>query len=495
MKRLILLLCLFLAGKGYAQESIEAYRSRLLQEFHSFKDSVHHDYRQFRKQINEEYSKMLKEIWEEKSSEEAIPAPEEKPVPPVVAPKSDPTKKIPKRQRPIEEVLPPLQPQPQPQPVAPIQPAPAPNYATLSFSFMGTPMQVRLERAMNQAKFESAITKGIDIFWAEASDGKLDILLSDCLQLRERYALCDWAYLLMLREVSVSYFGSESNGALMLMAWLYSQSGYQMRLAAQPDGRLVMLYASQHTIYEQPFWQVDGNRYYALGFKGKKLLISSANFPQEKPLSLEINQPLRFEVTPSESRTLKSTRYQEMTFNVAVNRNLIDFYNTYPTGSLLEEAGTRWAMYANTPMDEMTAQTLYPPLKAALSTKSVPEAVECLLNFVQTAFVYEYDDKVWGHDRAFFAEESLYYPYCDCEDRSILFSRLVRDLLQLEVVLLNYPNHLATAVHYTEQVEGDYVMVNGKAFTVCDPTYIGARVGETMPGMDNSTCKVIQLRP
>ena len=116
-----------------------------------------------------------------------------------------------------------------------------------------------------------------------------------------------------------------------------------------------------------------------------------------------------------------------------------------------------------------------------------------LLNFVQTAFVYEYDDKVWGDDRAFFAEETLYYPYADCEDRSILFSRLVRDLLGLKVVLVYYPGHLATAVHFTDHVTGDYIQLNGQRFTVCDPTYIGAPVGATMPSMDNGEAKVILL--
>ena len=89
---------------------------------------------------------------------------------------------------------------------------------------------------------------------------------------------------------------------------------------------------------------------------------------------------------------------------------------------------------------------LYTPLREQLAGLDKKEAAERLLNFVQTAFVYEYDEKVWGHDRAFFAEETLFYPYCDCEDRSILFSRLVRDLLGLDAVLVYYPGHLATAV-------------------------------------------------
>ena len=120
--------------------------------------------------------------------------------------------------------------------------------------------------------------------------------------------------------------------------------------------------------------------------------------------------------------------------------------------------------------------------------------MERLLNFVQTAFVYEYDNKVWGGDRAFFAEETLYYPYADCEDRAIFLSRLVRDLLRLDVILVFYPGHLAMAVCFTQNVAGDYIMLNGKKYIICDPTYIGAPVGLTMPDMDNATAQVILLQ-
>ena len=127
---------------------------------------------------------------------------------------------------------------------------------------------------------------------------------------------------------------------------------------------------------------------------------------------------------------------------------------------------------------------------AGLSEK---DAVERLLNWVQTAFKYEYDEKVWGHDRVFFAEETLYYPYCDCEDRSILLSRLVRDLLGLKVILVYYPGHLAMAVGFTEDVAGDYIIQGGKRYVVCDPTYINAPVGMTMPDMNNQTARIILL--
>ena len=61
------------------------------------------------------------------------------------------------------------------------------------------------------------------------------------------------------------------------------------------------------------------------------------------------------------------------------------------------------------------------------------------------------------------------------------------------MVLLYYPNHLATAVCFNGQVEGDYLLYNGKRYTVCDPTYIHAPVGLTMRDMDNSVAKIIVL--
>ena len=151
-------------------------------------------------------------------------------------------------------------------------------------------------------------------------------------------------------------------------------------------------------------------------------------------------------------------------------------------------------MYANTPVDCTVGESLYPALRKQLQGLSQLEAVERLLNWVQTAFVYEYDENVWGHDRAFFAEETLYYPKCDCEDRSILLSRLVRDLLGMKTVLVYYPGHLAMAVGFTEDVRGDFLTLGGERYIVCDPTYINARVGRTMPGMDNAQATAILLQ-
>ncbi len=182
-----------------------------------------------------------------------------------------------------------------------------------------------------------------------------------------------------------------------------------------------------------------------------------------------------------------------METNVSVNKPLIDFYNSYPVSEINNNFMTRWALYANAPISQKLKDELYPTLRKQLSGLSQKESVERLLNWVQTAFVYEYDDKVWGYDRAFFPDETLYYPYCDCEDRSILFTRIVRDLLGLKCILVYYPGHLAAAVRFSEAVKGDFIMLQGKHYTICDPTYINAPVGMTMPKMNNNKATVILL--
>ena len=167
---------------------------------------------------------------------------------------------------------------------------------------------------------------------------------------------------------------------------------------------------------------------------------------------------------------------------------------------------TRWAMYANSPMSDQICDQLYPQMKVKLAGLTEKQAVQELLWWIHgsvdlegviqspTCFLYRYDDDVWGGDRAFFAEETLFYPYCDCEDRSILLSRLVRDLLGLDVVLVYYPGHLAMGVCFNEDVKGDYVMLDGRKFIICDPTYIGSNVGETMPSVKDTSTTVILLK-
>ena len=49
------------------------------------------------------------------------------------------------------------------------------------------------------------------------------------------------------------------------------------------------------------------------------------------------------------------------------------------------------------------------------------------------------------------------------------------------------------AVAFTDEVNGDYITVDEKRFVVCDPTYINAPVGMSMPNLDKDNIRVIKL--
>ena len=458
-------------------------------QYEKFSKHAKAEYEDYRAQCNAEYVKFLERAWKEYKVLPSIPRPKDEVVPPTIMPRQDKNKKQAK-EIPIENVVSPILSLPQPKPISPIYENDKVEEKNFSFSYMGTTCEVRLPKDLN-IRMSGCESFMIATIWKQLATNAMDNTIRDFLALRLKMQLCDWAYLNLIDTFAKAFCG-HGNEAVIMAAFIYSQSGYKMRLGRDCE-KLYLLYGSKHGIYEKGYIVIEGINYYPLDDKVERMEISDFSFPQEQSMSLYIENAQKFTIRPSAKRKLASEQYHDVTIDSQVNLNLIQFYNTYPSSEVNGNFMTRWKMYADTPMDESVSQMLYPDIKNKIEGLSDVQAVNQILNWVQTAFQYEYDDKVWGHDRAFFAEETLYYPYCDCEDRAILFTRLVRDLLGLKCILVYYPGHLASAVCLKQQVNGDYISLDGDVYTICDPTYIGAPVGITMPEMDNRSAKVIKL--
>ena len=540
-RMMLLLLALLCVNGVSAQDDDEDPR----ESFKKARAQMQKDYDDFRKQALAEYSEFVRQAWKKFNAEPAVPAPKEEEILPQLAPGADQetaswfgkqmsklgslfrskNRKVPdvlqpkpepqaqkkaEEKKPVEmtvqEVIKPEPVTPQPEPLAEVKEETFRQNNYMKFEVFGTECKVRIGENCRFKLKDVSSDAVADVIAEEFPKPQYDNMLYDCLQERKRHDFSDWAYYQMLLALTRKFYGEGTNEAVLAQAFLYSQSGYKMRLA-HDDSHLYMLAATRHFIYNKLFFSMDGDWYFMLdGKQSEKLSICQASFPKESSLSLQISAAQRLAMNPSNERTLTSRKNPDFSFTIHSNKNYIDFLGTYPSSTVNNNFMTRWSMYANCPLDENIREQLYPQMKAKLQGKTELQQVQELLwwmhgnvdleGVIQDAncFLYRYDEDVWGVDRAFFGEETLFYPYCDCEDRSILLSHFVRDVVGLDVVLVYYPGHLAMAVHFDEPVEGDYVMCDGRKFVIVDPTYIGSRVGETMPMVANEPTTVILLQ-
>lgn len=483
------------SGKGGEKSSddddFDDFMSEFDDEFEQFKFDVEREFEDFRDSVNYVFAEFMKKGWKEFDPKPAVPKPADEKVKPQV---TNPDK----QKAPVstdrfwfrlkrEKVVQAPKPKPQPVPIAPIkEEVNVDDDATVSCKLWGTDFTVHFN-PKDAFTFKNLSPQTLSDAWVMLSSKKYNRLLRDCMDIRFEKQLGDWAYLLFLQEMSNACVGG-GNEAVFLTAYLYCQSGYRMRLSKEDD-KLAILFASEHQIYDHDYFSLDGQRFYLFNTKAKRISICNVPYPDEQSLSLVLNAQQKLDYERGGARTFTSVGYDgryrdpKFTLTVNVNKHLIDFYDKYPSSVINNDYMTRWAMYANTPLEEEVKEQIYPALREYISGASKLEAVNRLLHFVQ-GFTYEYDDKVWGKDRAFFAEETLFYPSCDCEDRAILLSRFVRDLVGLPVALVHYPGHLAMAVKFSDsdKATGVYYQLDNDKFYVCDPTIMGwgADVGEPM---------------
>lgn len=476
-RKVILLLSLFsLTEIATAQDS-------MIDKFSSFSRNIASGYNSFRDDATLLYADFLRTSWVQFKSMPSIGNPRDQKTPPIEYDGSD-DRHYSSVEVPYTRLVCNTEPS---QPVVDIEEHSG-DQQYFEFSCLGLGLKVRVPE-QNSHILSSLETADISEAWKILSDKKYNNLILDFLAIRQIHNLSDWAYLQAIQCFTGSFNGSK-DAATLLSAYIFARSGYKMRLGMD-ENRLYLLFGTEDIIYGKPYFKIDGYNYYALEGGGSDMFIANFAWPDERSLSMHVGKQSLGE-GGGNWRKFTSKRYG-ITAECSTGKARINFFSTYPASQPTEDNMTRWARYANAPIDESTSSQLYTWLKFAILGKSSTESADMLLDFVQTAFQYKQDEEVWGEDRIFFAEETLFYPSCDCEDRAILFTRLVRDLLGLEVALVYYPEHLAAAVRFPEGADGDSFLTPDGEYTICDPSYIGAPIGKTMPGMDNSQAKLLLL--
>ncbi len=374
------------------------------------------------------------------------------------------------------------------------EPEPAPNTlvveaghpSAFQFSYLGSVCRVRMGK-----DFAFALN-GVDEnccadAWQQLSQADVKALTDDCKALREAMRLGDWGYMGLLDAMGKAYYGS-SDKAVLFAFMMLVYDGYRVKICRM-DNRLALMVGVAETVYGYSFVTIDGLRHYILR-EDEAAQCYVVNLPEggAKLFSSALASvpALAYEGAPYREIRVPGKDGRVLSAKVKPNKNLMRYYDALPrTG--------QWDYYVRTSLSREAKYALYPLLRKELHEKSEVEAVNFLLYFIQNGFEYRTDGEQFGYERPLFGDETFFYPYTDCEDRAILLSILAADLLGLEVVLVEYDNHLSTAIRFNEDVSGAYFQLDDGKYFCCDLTYIGAGVGESMPGYAEKSAKIIRL--
>ncbi|MEI7727163.1 MAG: hypothetical protein WCK09_18785 [Bacteroidota bacterium] len=496
VKRIFFVVILFAVFSTIHAQTYEEWLKQEQANFSKFRieqekalEAMRKDYANYVKQRDKDYSDYLKKGWEnfpvstakkppEKPKPAAVPA--YKPAPgapvtrmPIVTAPLDIPMKIPTLVK-----LPVIQ-----------KPEPA-DYPEDSFSFNFCGARVTLDVDLNLKnmvtgkKGKQAITD----FWDRASKTNYNSLVNQLMAAKSKFNMNDYGYFMLIQETAANIYSmpDQQDYSLLLEWFLMVRSGYDVRIAYN-ENQIAILLPSYNTLYSKKFLTINHLNYYFFSpFEGNDISTYDKCYDlANAPIDFNIASPMNFGSKPVKKSVPFTYKNKTYPFAISYDPGVIQFYKNYPQVEM--------ETYFNAAISMDTKQTMAESFKPILANLSEKDALNFILNFVQTAFTYKTDQEQFGKEKFFFAEELFYYPACDCEDRSALFAYMVRDLLGLKVVGLETPNHMFTAVHCLTDVFGDYVQYQGEQYIVADPTFINAPFGRTMPEQSLQNAKIIAM--
>ena len=465
---------------------------KMRQDFENYKQQENESFRKFVEEQDKAFAEFLKKDWERfelfKGREPVrVPGPEKIPrykptmnveqntAIPVLDPRDDSTPEIAER-KPIAIQAKPIIVE------LPIQDIVKPDIKrkTAILNYYGKDMQFLYDPELHQNPGTANGPNVISAYFETLSKTDYFFLIEQLLQMQRQLRLNDWGYLLLVEDLSEQICITEKEQ--VLFQWfILLKSGYKTKLAYYDDA-LSLLIPSQTALYDVSYLKIDEQQYYVLNKDMAHIRTYNKDYPGAERI---------FDVHLSETPNLpliigfRDFTIGEKVVKVAFNENLRAFYQDFPQSEI--------RVFFQSAMTAITRESLLNYFEKAIDGKTEQEAVNIILQFVQTQFDYMTDQEQFGYEKFFFPDELFMYPAADCEDRSVLFAYLVEELAGLQVVGLDYPGHIATAVKFNDLVKGRFVEYQGERFTVCDPTFIGAPVGACMPQYERAKAVIVPL--
>lgn len=331
--------------------------------------------------------------------------------------------------------------------------------------------------------------EAIQHYWDEMSRIETKPMLDQIEEYSKLFKLNDYGKFLLLKEISIKILDNDDDRTMF--AWyMMTKLGFDVRIG-YGGSFVALMIPSSNMLYARPFLTINGQKFFIFTMDDKKknfsqLYTYDKSHPSaSKKFDFSIKELPLFGTYDTHKEV--SFKYHGKTYTVDYNFNeeISKFFDYYPQ--------TDYPVYFQAPVSSQTLYSFVKSFKPIIEKKSEQEALNIILRFVQTAFDYKTDDDQFGREKPMIPDETFYYKYSDCEDRSILFATLVREMLGLKVIGLKYTGHMAVGVKTHSNPKGDYVTSGSTKYLVCDPTYINANIGQSMPKFKGKSMQLIDF--
>ncbi len=458
------------ATRGQSTDDPRAAMRRWLQE-------QRRDYDEYVAARDREFAAFLGEAWREFEVLAGRRAdPEPKPVTAPRAPEPTPLPALPPGPAPTPRDTSAVMPPPPSPPPAPPIPPRGPREVDLEY--LGLGYRLPLPRALAALPARTPGPEDAAAAWLALSAVDTGPLRSTAAALATERRLGDWGLLQLLGRAAAHAYPDDASRQALLHWHLGVRAGLDVRLAHDRPG-YVLLYATESVVFQRDFLAREGRAYYLHDPAGRFAATTTLRSYDGQPPGRR--QALRFDLASLPHthpdpvrRTLRwDPAGGERAVTVDLDRNLIAFQASLPQTGLRSHFGAALSAPALASLREQ--------LGPLLAGRDAAQQVTVLLHFVQHALPYATDQEQFGREDYLYPDETLFHPAADCEDRAALFAVLVRELVGRAVIGLDYPGHIATAVAWDPPAPGDHLELDGVLYTVCDPTYVGAGPGRSMP--------------
>lgn len=452
-------------------------------------EQMQKEYDAYMSRMNVEFQKYLKSGFEEfeKSSAEEKPNTEPKPVD---QPKFEPKEKIaepvvsrtPKEEIKVEII------DAASHSLTPItnEPKDASAYAQdLTVDFFSSKAKLSIDTRMKSLKLNVVNPEAFAKYWEFFTQTYYQTYIKSVTEYANQTNLNDWGIYKLMENTAKMLFTSANSQNMWMWAML-NQAGYRVKIAYNQNQTALLLPIIQE-VYERPYFIIEGSKYYILNdVNSSKLLTYAEDFGMATK-AIDLHLPYSLNFSGGANYVEKSTRLPEKPepLKLKIDKTTIGFLASYPQ--------TENSVYLNAAISNSIKETLFEAIQAQIKGKSETDAISYLLNYLHHSFEYKTDNDQFGKEKTFFPDEIFYYPYSDCEDNTVLFTKLVSSLLGMDAVAVSYRDHMTAAIAFNEPIEGHQFMVDGKAYTICDPTYIDAPIGSIMPKYKEYFPHIIKL--